>query len=102
MDPGAKRTRVLFFQHFSRVKRSGVRIGYFQSKLKTRRLETRLGRRSEARSAYMPLGQRDYKNLEILSTRSDLEACCTRWSAPASSSWRSIPGSLRRLRLRWT
>src|SRR6267143_491628 len=41
MDPGAKRTRVLFFQHFSRRNRSGVRIGHFQSKLKTRRLEER-------------------------------------------------------------
>jgi hypothetical protein len=29
IDPGAKRAGVLFFQHFSRAKRSGVRIGTF-------------------------------------------------------------------------
>jgi hypothetical protein len=39
MDLGAKRARVLFFQGFSRGKRSGIRIGHFQSKLKTRGLE---------------------------------------------------------------
>ena len=39
MDPGAKRARVLFFQHFSRRNRSGVRIGHFHSSLKSRRLE---------------------------------------------------------------
>ena len=39
MDPGAKRARVLFFQHFSRRNRSGVRIGHFHSSLKSRTLE---------------------------------------------------------------
>ncbi len=42
MDPGAKRSRVLFFQCFWCSRRSGVRIGNFHSHLKGRRLDENL------------------------------------------------------------